>query len=404
MHPKSSRFKKLAERSIKLGLVFFLGLHLAMPLVAKAQNNLPNPGAGAGTPAMVMSNLYEEIQKQINVIPYTLTMGGVIGLMNAFQVFTQRIAKDAAMRILTGDAGQYPMFWEKDYDRYMLDVMENVGNQFISSLNSEAFNALGFDICQPINPLNLQLSLSGIHPPDELPVTCTLAQVGKAWEDTKASFSNIKEVTDVIAPLYSPEGNDLNVTYTINNAYINQKSHALTSSVYSRFETGGLKQVKDVISGNITTPSQEIKKTLDAYNLPAMAKEGADLNYGAIMSVAFEVGFAQLGVLTASTFISTLASGLLDKLFKGLTSSNSDVAALNLDLANPEAAGNANVASARIVLSDLLTPNLISSDQRDFVVELAGCPTPRGIWNCAMDDAFATALRTSGETGAYTVG
>lgn len=66
------------------------------------------------TPVFIVGNVYEEVKKQLNSFGDQLITGGVFALFNAFQVFSQRIAYDAAQRILTGDAGQAPLFGKRD--------------------------------------------------------------------------------------------------------------------------------------------------------------------------------------------------------------------------------------------------------------------------------------------------
>ena len=66
--------------------------------------------------------------KQLNSFGDQLITGGVFALFNAFQVFSQRIAYDAAQRILTGDAGQGRRpFWEEGFRDYLESVTLDAG-------------------------------------------------------------------------------------------------------------------------------------------------------------------------------------------------------------------------------------------------------------------------------------
>ncbi len=395
----------LAKRMLTAGIAVVLALQFSYPLMARAEETyeaklLPIPTLTA-TPVSIMGNIYEEIRKQVSGFFDNLVTGGVFALMNAFQVFSQRIAYDAAQRILTGDAGQAPLFWEDGFGDYLENVTKDAGNQFISSINSEVFNPLGYDLCTPIDPLKMQLSF-GVRPIDQLKATCDFAKIGSAWEQTKDAIVDTKDVFDNIAPMYDPAASELSVGIGFHNQYLDAQAKSATAAELDRQETQGLKQIQDAISGNIKTPTQVIKDTVSEVNVIRRQYKAAELSSMQIATIAFKVGFTQLGIMTASTFLNTLAVGLLDKLFKGLTGTSVEVG--SVDLINPESVSNSNVARARIVFSDLLTPNLLSSAQQDFVNEFVSCPTPRGIWNCAMDDAFATALRSVGENGAYTVG
>ncbi|MFA5935972.1 MAG: hypothetical protein WC787_03930 [Patescibacteria group bacterium] len=404
---RSSRFRRLSKGFIVFGMMFLFAANLAMPFTARAQTSPEEAQIvipGAGYPVAITGNVYEEIAKKFKGFFSTLTIGGITALMNAFQVFTQRIAYDTAQRILTGDSGQYPLFWEDGYGDYLGKVAEDAGNQFISSINEEVFAQYGFDLCKPVDPFQTQLSLGlgQFAPPEFLKPKCTAAQIGAAYEEVYGSLTADEALNKYVAPQFSPRANELNVGIQIKNNYLDIKTSAIQAAQLDRQETEGLKNVQDAISGKIQTPSAAIKTTLAETNPVKQQNDISQANYLGLVGNAFEIGFTQLAVITVATFVNTLAGGLIQKLFDGLTGGTVDVA--ELDLASPEAVGNRNIARARVLFADLLTPNLISTDQQDFVTELSACPNPRGLWNCAMDDAMTAALRTVGETGAYTVG
>lgn len=400
------RFRRFAKTLLLLGLGFVLAANLGMPLTAQAQTSPEETSVvipGAGYPVAITGNIYEEISKKFKGFFNTLTVGGITALMNAFQVFSQRIAYDTAQRILTGDAGQYPLFWEDGYGDYLEKVGQDVGNQFISSINTEVFQQYGFDLCTPIDPFKAQLSLSlgQFAPPAMLKATCTAAQIGAAYDQVYGSLSD-EDALKYVGAQFDAKANQLNVGIALHNNYLDIKTDAIRAAQLDRDETDGLKYVQDFISGRIKTPAQTVKDTFSEANILKQKKETSNLTFSALAGNAFEIGFTQLAVITTATFVNTLAAGLIEKIFDGFTGGTVDVA--ELDLASPQAVGNRNVARAQLLFADLLTPNLITSEQRDFVTELSTCPEPRGLFSCAMDDSFAAALRTVGETGAYTVG
>ncbi|MCI0479371.1 hypothetical protein L0Y59_02395 [Candidatus Uhrbacteria bacterium] len=294
------------------------------------------------------------------------------------------------------------MFWEDGFDEHMEKVALEAGNQFISSLNSELFDPiLGFNLCTPVDPLSLQLALTpGVV--QWLPQDCNLAKIGANYEQTKQAFNTAKEQWETFEPQINPASSDVGVMLGMHSSYLSTKLESMKAAELDRQETEGLKHVQGILSGDITTPAQAVKDSLSEANLVKLQKEKGELSAGIIAANAFEMGAIQLGLITASTFVNTLLVGALNMLFGGMKGASVDVSGINL--VQYESAGNRNVASARITFSDLLTPNLYVSTQQDFVTELAACPTPRGIFNCAMDEALATALRTSGEEGGYTVG
>lgn len=145
----------------------------------------------------------------------------------------------------------------------------DAGNQFISSINSEVFNPLGYDLCTPIDPLKLQLSF-GVKPIDQLKATCDFAKIGSAWEQTKDAITDTKDVFDNIAPMYDPASSELNVGIGFHQKYLDAQARNETAAELDRKETQGLKQIQDAISGNIKTPTQVAKDTIAATNAVSM--------------------------------------------------------------------------------------------------------------------------------------
>ena len=114
----------LAKRSLTAVTVALIASHLLMPLEANAQlgaGSIPIPPL-PGTPVIVNGNTYDTIKTQVDNIGVTLTTAAITTLMNVAQTFLQRIAHDVAIRILTGDKGQAPMFWEDGWADYMKNV------------------------------------------------------------------------------------------------------------------------------------------------------------------------------------------------------------------------------------------------------------------------------------------
>lgn len=387
--------------------VFVLGfveVFSAIPVSATSLEAQQVVIPGVGLPVAITGNLYEETSKKIDGFFKTLVMGGITTMFNAVQSITQRIAHDAAQRILTGDNGQFPMFYEKGFGKYMEDVGRSTLDQGISDINENFTKSFGIDLCEPVDPLKLSLGLKlPLQEPGQLQPKCTTAKIANAFEQTKASFNSVKDVNDVIAVQFDPNASDLGVSLGVQNKLIGAKLNATEAAKQDRLEGGGVKAKVDPITGLIQTPAAAFTAVIQDKDYRDPDAKTRDEMTRSIYTNAFEMGFAQVGMLTAETFLTPLITGGLQRLFDGLKpSSPADL--VNVDLVNAEAAVNRNVASARIVLSDMLTPNLFTTDKQDFVIELSTCPTPRGIWNCAMDDALATALRTQGDSGAYTVG
>lgn len=382
-------------------LALFFGISLSAPAAYAQTIRPPNPGIPGSFPVGITYNVYQEVEKQIDGFFDTLTIGGIVVLMNAFQVFTQKIAYDTAQAILTGDVGKTPLFYEKGFGTYLEEAGLAAAEQFVSSINEEVFiPSLGLDICQPVDPFGLQLTL-GIRPAAQLAARCTFKDIANAFEQTLANIGESDErLMEIATQAFNPASNDIGVNFAVQAAFQNRLAQVHEDSILSRIEPSGVKPVTNFLSGKIKTPKQAVMDTFSETNVVKMVLEGKTNIFNNLVQDAFELGFSQIAVLTASTFIGTLATGALQKIFDGLKPDGATVVG-GVDLLNPETLANRNVARVRLIYSDLLTPNLFTTEKRDFVVELSSCPTPRGTFNCAMDDVFATLFRT--ETGAFTV-
>ncbi|MEO5927804.1 MAG: hypothetical protein ABIO72_03720 [Patescibacteria group bacterium] len=401
-----SPMRRLAKALFLAGILLTVFVRVAAPVAVHAQSPEENQVVipGGGFPIAITGNVYEEVKKKFSGFFGTLTIAGITALMNTFQVFTQRIAYDTAQFILSGGQGQNPLFHTETFGPYLKSIAEDAGNQFISTINSDFTSQYGLNLCQPQDPFSLQLSLGlgGVGSADQLKATCTAAQIGAAYANVYGGLSS-GDVSKYIGAQFSPSANQLNIGLAAGNELIAVKAAAVEAAAEDRKETGGLKNVQDVISGKIKTPAQAVQESFKQANFTGIYLNNSRTTYGALVGNAFKMGFTQLAAVTASTFVGTLVNGLITKVFEGFDDPIAGTIS-GYDLTSPEAAGNSNVARAQLLFADLLTPNLITTDQQDFVTELSGCPTPRSQWNCAMDDAFAAALRSVGETGAYTVG
>ncbi|MCR4278716.1 MAG: hypothetical protein NUV81_02300, partial [bacterium] len=403
MRRNTSFFGRLTKWAMGLIVVVLFGMHLGMPVayaIATTPTPVPIPGA-PGIFVTVGSNVYQETQKQVDGFFAQLTVGGIISLMNAFQVFTQKVAYDSAQALLTGDEGKFPLFYEKGFGTYLQEAGLAVANEFISSLNEEVLMpGLGFDACKPIDPLGLQLAL-GIRPPEQLKATCTFALIASNFKQTLANIGQSDEqVMTAVTSMFDPSSSEIGVNFGVQAAFQNALASRKEELIYQRLEPSGVKPVTNFLTGDIKTPKQAVQDTFSATNIVKLSLEGKTNIFNNLMQDAFELGFTQIAILTTATFVSTLVSGAMQKIFDGLKPDATESFG-GVNLINPEALTNRNVANVRLIYSDLLTPNLFTSDKRDFVVEMASCPTPRGTFSCAMDDAFATAFRTG--SGALTV-
>ncbi|MBP9864697.1 hypothetical protein KBC54_04610, partial [Patescibacteria group bacterium] len=342
-----------------------------------------------------LKSFYEAAQK-------TWQFTIITGILNAFQYFNQKLATDAADFLLSGGTGKGTAFETKTFGKYLGDVAIGSANQFLSSINKFAGEEWGFNLCRPIT-LNLKLSL-GIMKGPALPVAdCTFDQVVGNFKNVYRSMQP-GELTKNFRQMLQPGGNDIALTISANQKFMEKLTQANQSAILQRNENKGLKSVTDFISGRIKTPSAVALETFSTLNLMKIKKEGRQFTSGQMIGLATTAGLQQLPLIAASAFVNELATGALDKFFKFMGQAAEDSPEL-ADLSNPDAqsSSQADGGFKAVGLTDILTPNLVSSDKQDFTFELSSCPSPRGPWGCSMDDAMMNGLHSAEKDGGNTI-
>jgi hypothetical protein len=344
-------------------------------------------------------HFYEELQKRYDSALNSFQFAVVTGLLNAMQFVTQRIAIDTAQWMLNGFKGEGSAFYNKTFGDYVADLGEGAANQFISEVNKFTSKEFGFNLCQPIS-LNLQLSL-GIGRIQELPPPdCTFTQIAESFEQTYRALEP-EQLSKTLRQSIQPGGNDISVAISSNQMFLNEIVKTQEAGILDRAEGGGLKPLVDLISGNIQTPAQVAKDTLYQGNSVKLQMENLRQNNTVLALSAMQAGLEQLPIIAASTFLNTLAVGLLEKFFQSLSSVEDEIA--KIDLLNPDAQASAELGVRTTPITDILTPNLISQEKQDFLFELSTCTTPRGLWGCSIDSGFVAALQNINENGGYTI-
>lgn len=401
MRRPSSSFRAVSKCILggMLAIVVFMSSGFVPEAKAQAEAIPPTFPCGSSLGPQNECHFYDKLKEINEEVTKSFQFAVVTGILNALQFVTQRIAIDFAQWMLNGFNAQGTGFYRKTFGDYLQDLGEGAANQFISDINHFTAAEWGFNLCQPIT-LDLQLALglgriSTLPPPD-----CTFAQIGKAFEQTYRGLEP-EELNKTLLKSIQPGGNDISLAITANQKFLNKIIETREAGILNRQEGGGLKQITDIISGQIQTPAQVAKDTVRETNQINLMKGQMQVQTTSMAASALVAGLKQLPILAASTFINTLAVGALQKLFDSLRGIDDEIA--QADLINPEAQGGTGAGALPVGITDILTPNLITSDKQDFTFELSTCNTPRGLWGCSMDDGLATALKTIDQNGGYTV-
>jgi hypothetical protein len=363
-------------------------------------------------PAAQADRAVERVRSQIKT---RLASAGVTIFFNVLQKFTARIAYDAANYIANGGKGQSALVYKKGFSGYMKDVGGDAAGEVLGSLSDLSFfRDAGINLCQPPNPqqlLQLQLSIGAQFPGlqegnFDIQPRCDFQQVVQNYRGLYTTLSNT-EVLDYITEGISFGGSDLGVSLTIlghSNELIAQQ---VRDAEDDRKETGAFRNLEDIVSGNVRTPASVVQQAQEDYLIKDPKTSESDIRQG-IIGNAFQSGAAQLGVYTASVFLNTLSSKVLNKVMqKGLIRGLVDAfkgSNKKGNLASPDAAFVKNAIDTRLANIDLREVNLLRNSEVEILSDLYSCPDEgRNIWNCAMDEALAQIVSGQGSEGNLTI-
>lgn len=396
-----------------------MGPYLQTVPLAYAQSDPPYPGIsnspslapcagalGTGVLCTDYGQYVAGLAKVKNRIDYQLTFAAYMSLMNAATLFAQTIAYDTAEWAANGFRGQSPGIFTDPFGEYTQKLFLDSVGEFMGTFSQNFTEGLlGFNLCRPPNFPNLalefalglpDLTLSGIQRPRP---KCSWTDITQNWEQSSQSLDNVESIRNIKAN-FSTGGNDIAFGLGAHLAFFDFVAEKRQAGIQERILGNGYKDVKSFISGKVETPAETVQRSIENQIIenPAMAQ---NFNQGALFNNAFNLGWVQLGVVTASTFTNVLLSRLLQKVSNGLVKLFAESSPLGLpNLLDPNAVGPGATSPREIFASqysDLKTPRINRADAQDLLAELTGCPVDaRTKWNCALDQAFATALRQGG--------
>lgn len=371
-----------------------------------------------GAPGM-LATIGEDLPRRINAafenIQYELIGAGTMAFMNVMQTVMGQVAYDAANYIASGGKGESALFYQKGFSGYLQDIGSSALGEFMGSLSdSSFFHTIGFDLCRPPNPqtlLRIQLSLGNFLPSQgrfsRPQARCDFNDVIQNYNQVYQSLSNTDVLRNIDANL-NTNSNDLGVAFNIFGRSMEYVTHQQDTAEKDRKEGNGWRTLSDMVSGRIRTPSDTIREEANQLLVKDPKATEAQINT-AILQNAWEMGPTRLATYTASVFLNTLSSKLLNRIMKdGISLGN--IADLfkpgpnTSALRGPDDLLDGNGTDARNANIDLRTPSLFKNAAFDLVSEMQGCPTDnRGAWNCTIDEGFAQAIQTRTEDGRFTI-
>lgn len=382
-----------------------LGILLGGTLPMSAQAQL-------GGPVVIAEDLPRRIDSTLNRITTELMATGVLALVNALQTAAGQLAYDAADYIATGGKGQSAMYYKKGFDGYLEDVGNAALGEFIGSMSqSTFFSTVGYDLCRPRDPrtlLRIQMSLGrfmpgGVNGSFQRPqARCDFADVQRNYEQLWQTMNN-GELLDNINLGVNTAGNDLGVSFLIFGRTFDAVNRQRETAAQDRKEGQGYQSLRDIVSGRIRTPSATIREEVNEQFVQQPKTTQHQINQAILSSALSLRSVHMIAVYTGSVFVNTLSSKMLGRIMSEGLDMFDFSARRFASVNNPDDLLAPNREDLRKANISLRTPSLFQQRSYEVLTELQSCPEARGTWNCTMDEGLGQALRSSGDSGMFTI-
>ncbi len=334
-----------------------------------------------------------------------LLSAGLGAVINGASYFMRKVAYDTAKYIASGSNGQKPLAFQEGFGEYLANTALDSAGSAIEQLG-EPF---GLNLCKPPDirlQIGLQVNINKIYENEfggadgegGPQPRCSWNDFTENWKNApETMFSDQALLERFNVSLKTSQG-DLGAALDIFGKVDNIIAQKKLANQLDRLEGQGFKPVTDIISGDIRTPAQVIKKETDSIT----GGKQAELSAGQIAGI-YGAGAAQILPMALSVFANTLVNSLLQNVLeKGLLpgrnggSSVTDFYASTLNSNRQIADAAFSYLIAGIPQRPLTT--------YDVVTEYSTCSSNPGLNNCVMDSGLAQAVNRARTEAPLTIG
>ncbi|HBU07086.1 MAG TPA: hypothetical protein DEB09_03295 [Candidatus Magasanikbacteria bacterium] len=335
-----------------------------------------------------------------------LTNSALGAVMSGAEYFIRRLAYDAATAAASASVGKKPVIFQEGFGTYLKNVG---GDALADSINTFAQDTIGLNLCAPPNlnvQLNITLGLRSIYPPDPTgkggpKPSCTWNQLeagasahGALVRDLANGDSNAWSKS--FSTNFSVDNSDFGIAMGAIERVDNFRAAQEAGAQLSRLEGMGYKAITGLVSGNVKTPSQLVKKEVEAVGQSSQGQLTSGQIAGIYASKSAQILPMAIGTFT-NTYISQLLNNVLTMgLFKDRSDDPTDTMSLGLT-----GDGYYNgpsfdyFKSTEATFSKLLTKTPIKQLATfDVATQFASCESGSiGVNNCVIDGKFQKVLQ-----------
>lgn len=357
---------------------------------------------GAAGGAMVVGSDGAQVAVDAGKEAGKLTLAGAVftGLINLTSFMIDRAAYDLAVMLATGAAGEDPLVEYRNVWDYVGDYGAAVAGEAVG-LISEEIRATGgvlsnFNLCAPSNPDILVSFRLGIRSAFVRPEprcewndihtnwTGYLAQIERDFEGGEGILKNEMVLTQ-LASAFDPTTNEFAVGVQLYSDILGKARKDADIAQQKLLFQGTTKDVVDVVTGNVQTPSKYINYVEENVWDASLSK---NYTLGELFANN-ENAFVALGMNGLSMFTNTFLTTFTNKMYNGLF----DFDAVTGNPFDEGMLATSSREDAQERFRSLLTATPLEITNYNMLSEFSSCPSSsRGLYNCVLDSSFASAI------------
>ena len=327
-------------------------------------------------------------------------------VLDVFQFVLDTAAYKAAVYLSSGGTGQSALYETQDTETSWQSFGLDVAGEAIGALSENLATAdLHFNLCSPSSPalrLGFQLGIKGVFQPPK--PSCDWRDITenwnnfleRSWQEINPNDFVLKQVSQGLRPGQNALSAGVKLNVDVHWKALEKKQRQFQEML----QKDGFKDVVDVVTGNVKTPSSVLQTQFNE-ELKAAKEAKREANFKVAVDYP-ELGFALLK-RTLSVFFNTLLSEMFTRVYTGLFEPNPID---NSDIFNSQLVSTMSREEAEKRYASFVSATPISVTNYSAMAEFTVCPSNvaiRQLNNCVLDANFANAI-SRGEAGsAFTV-